>query len=72
MTGRSEVDIDHALQDLVSIQMSPSEIDHDIALCIPRCVSIVVEPHDIADPVKLKAIEDALLQAGIVYLFRFG
>ena len=62
MTSRSEVDTDHALQDLVSIRMSPSEVDHDIALCIPRCVSIVVEPHDISDPVRLKAIEDALLQ----------
>ena len=62
VTSRSEVDIDHALQDFVSIQMSPSKIDHDIALCIPRCVSIVFWQHDIADPVRLKAIEDALLQ----------
>lgn len=42
VTSRSEVDIDHASQDFVSIQMSPSKIDHNIALCIPRCVSIVV------------------------------
>lgn len=42
VTSRSEVDIDHASQDFVSIQMSPSKIDYDIALCIPRCVSIVV------------------------------
>ena len=65
VTGRSEVDIDHALQDLVSRQMCPGKIDHDIALWIPRCVSIVVEPHDIAAPVRLKAIEDTLLQEGI-------
>lgn len=62
VTSRSEVDIDNALRKAVSIQMSPGEIDHDIALCIPRCVSIIAEHHDIGDPVRLKAVEDALLK----------
>ena len=62
VTSRSEVDIEHALRGFASIQMSPNEVDPDIALCIPGCVSIIARQHDIGNLVKLKAIEDALLQ----------
>lgn len=61
-TSSSEVDIEHALRDFFGIQMSPGAIDHDIALCIPQCVSVIADQHNISNPVRLKTIDVALLQ----------